>query len=119
MQANSFFHRHYLVDGESLTTHAGAVLTGGVLMLVGIALGTTVALLPVAVAVGFLGFLIFSGGILAHVQSPVKPRELVDSVISLAGAAIAMTFALAAVLFVLAFSVSVAAVLIGCLRTVW
>jgi hypothetical protein len=118
MKASSFFYRHYLVAGESFTTHAGAVLTGGVMMMVGLALATTVTFLPVGLVIALLGLFIFGGGIFAHIQSPVKFRDLLDSTIALAGAAIGMTFALAVLLFLLAMSVSVIVLVAGWLRSV-
>jgi hypothetical protein len=118
MKASSFFHRHYLVAGESFTTHAAAVLTGGVMMIVGLALATTVTFLPVGLVVGLLGLFIFGGGIFAHIQSPVKFRDLLDSTIALAGAAIGMTFTLAVLLFLVAISVSVIVLMVGWLRSV-
>src|SRR5689334_9817559 len=118
MKADSFIARHYLVAGESLTTHAAAVLTGLVMMLVGGAIAMTVALFPVGVVVGLLGLLILGGGIFAHIQSPVTVHEMVDTVISLAGMAIGMTFTLAVVLFLIAMSVSVVWLIAGWLRSV-
>ena len=118
MRASSFFHRHYLVAGESFTTHAAAVLTGGVMMIVGLGLAATVTFLPVGVVVGLLGLFILGGGIFAHIQSPVKFRDLLDSTVALAGAAIAMTFTLAVLLFLVAMSVSVLVLVAGWLRSV-
>lgn len=118
MKPNSFFYRHYLVAGESFTTHAAAVLAGVVMMVVGLALASTVALLPVGVVIGLLGLFIFGGGIFAHIQSPVKFRDLLDTVVSLAGAAIGLTFTLAVVLFLVAFAASVIVLGAGWLKTV-
>jgi hypothetical protein len=118
MKASSFFHRHYLVAGESFTTHAAAVLTGAVMMIVGLALAATVTFLPVGLVVGLLGLFIFGGGVFAHIQSPVKFRDLLDSTVALAGAAIGMTFALAVLLFLVAISVSVIVLMVGWLRSV-
>jgi hypothetical protein len=117
MRASAFFHRHYLVAGESLTTHAAAVLVGAVMIVAGVALAATVAFLPVGVVVGVLGLLILGGGIFAHIQSPVRFKDLADSVIGLAGAAIGLTFTLAVALFLVAFGVSVVVALVGWLRS--
>ena len=117
MNANSFFYRHYLVAGESFTTHAAAVLTGAVMMIAGLALAATVAMFPVGVVVGLLGLFIFGGGVFAHIQRPVKLHDLLDTVVSLAGAAIGMTFTLAVVLFIAAFGVSVIVLIAGWLWT--
>jgi hypothetical protein len=118
MKATTFFHRHYLVAGESFTTHAAAVLVGVTMMLAGLAVTSTVALLPVGIVIGLLGLLIFGGGVFAHIQSPVKFRDLLDTVVSLATVAIGMTFTLAVLLFLVAFSVSVISLIVGWLRTV-
>ncbi len=116
MRANSFFYRHYLAAGESFSTHAAAVLVGAVLMAVGAALVFTVAFLPVGVAIGLLGLLIFGGGVFGHIQSPVKFRDLLDSVVSLSGAAIGMTFALAVMLFLVVVGFGIVAALVEWLR---
>jgi hypothetical protein len=118
MKASAFFHRHYLVAGESLTTHAAAVLVGIALIVVGVALTATVALLPVGVVIGVLGLLILGGGIFAHIQGPVRFSDLADSVIGLAGAAIGLTFTLAVAVFLVAFCASVVVALVGWLRSV-
>ena len=118
MKATSFLYRHYLVDGESLTTHAAAVMIGSVMIVAGVVLVSTVALMPVGVVVGVLGLFILGGGTFAHIQRPVKFRDLVDAVVSLAGAAISITFTLAVLLFVGALGVSAISLIAEWLRTV-
>jgi hypothetical protein len=117
MKADSFIARHYLVAGESVTTHAAAVLIGVVLMAIGAAAAATVALLPVGVVIALLGLLIFGGGIFAHIQSPVTFRDMLDTVVSLAGMAISMTFTLAVALFIAALGVSALWVTVEWLRS--
>jgi len=112
MKANSFINRHYFAGNESLTTHAAAVAVGVAMMIAGLALTATVAFLPVGVVIGILGLLIFGGGIFAHIQRPVKFHDLLDATVSLAGAAIAMTFGLAIALFLVAFSISIIGALV-------
>jgi len=116
MRATAFFHRHYLVAGESVTTHAAAVLVGGLMTVIGVALIATVAFLPVGVVIAFLGLLILGVGVFAHIQRPVKFADMADSVMALAGAAIALTFVLAMALFLIAFVASVVGSLVGWFR---
>ena len=61
---------------------------------------------------------ILGGGTFAHIQRPVKFRDLVDAVVSLAGATISITFTLAVLLFVAALSVSAISLVAEWLRTV-
>jgi hypothetical protein len=103
---------------ESRVFHAAAVLAGLVLMVVGLALMATVSLLPVGVALGLLGLFILGGGLFAHIESPVKIRDMLGAVVSLSGAAIGMTFSLAVALFVVAMSVSVVFLIAGWLRSI-
>jgi hypothetical protein len=119
MKANSFFYRHYFAAGESLSVHAAAVMVGVMMMIAGLVLAATVALLPVGVMVGLLGLFIFGGGVFGHIQRPVRFGDLVDTVLSLAGAAIGMTFTLAVLLFLTAVTVSVVWLSVGWLRNAW
>ena len=48
--------------------HIAALVIGFVLMVVGLALGVTLIMLPVGIAVGMLGFLMFVGGLFAHIE---------------------------------------------------
>jgi hypothetical protein len=48
--------------------HAAAVVLGFVLMVVGLALGVTMIMLPVGVVVGLIGVALFVGGIFARVD---------------------------------------------------
>jgi hypothetical protein len=48
--------------------HAAAVVIGFVMMIVGLALGVTMIMLPVGVVVGLLGVAIFVGGLFAHID---------------------------------------------------
>lgn len=44
-----------------------AIVTGFVLMVVGLALGVTMVMLPVGVVVGMTGFALVAGGLFAHI----------------------------------------------------
>ena len=117
MKAESFVHRHYSADaGESPTGHALAILVGLVMLVVGVVLIAAVVFLPVGIVFALLGVLTLGGGVFGHIQSPLKFSDLLDSIISLAGAAIALTFTLAIAGFLLAFGVSVVVGLVGWLR---
>jgi hypothetical protein len=49
--------------------HAAAVTIGFVMMVVGLALGVTMIMLPVGIVVGLLGVAVFVGGIFARVEN--------------------------------------------------
>jgi hypothetical protein len=48
--------------------HAAVVVLGFVLMVVGLALGVTMIMLPVGVVIGLIGVALFVGGIFARVD---------------------------------------------------
>jgi hypothetical protein len=52
---------------EILLGHVAIAVVGFVMMIVGLAMGVTMVLLPVGVVVGLLGLLIFSGGLFGHI----------------------------------------------------
>lgn len=47
--------------------HVAAVIVGFVLMVVGLALGVTMIMLPIGLGVGLLGFCILLGGLFARI----------------------------------------------------
>jgi hypothetical protein len=51
-----------------LFEHAAAVVLGFVMMVVGLALGVTMIMLPVGLVVGLLGVAIFLGGLFARID---------------------------------------------------
>ena len=59
-------HGTRLVAG--LFGHVAALIIGFVFMVVGLALGVTLIMLPVGIVVGMLGFLMFVGGLFAHIE---------------------------------------------------
>jgi hypothetical protein len=108
MSVQSFVRRHYSPDvGESPIGHAAAVLAGLTLVAIGGGLIASVVFIPVGVTLGVLGLLILGGGVFAHIQSPLKFSELMDAVVGLAGAAIALTFVIAAAAMVIGLGVAV------------
>jgi predicted CXXCH cytochrome family protein len=115
--AHTFVHDHYSLDaGESPTGHAAAILGGLVLMTAGLGLVYTVALLPVGLVVGLLGLFIFVAGVFGHIRSPLKPNDLMETIVSLAGMAVGLTFTLAIATFVVGFAVTVVMLLFGLVR---
>src|SRR5437870_3365950 len=108
MKAHTFIHDHYSLDGgESPTGHAAGILGGLALMAAGVGLVFTVALLPVGVVVGLLGLFIFGAGVFGHISKPLKIKDLMETIVSLAGMAIGLTLALAIAVFVAGFVATV------------
>lgn len=114
MKIQAFIHQHYSPEvGESPIGHAAAVVAGLALMTAGAALLATIVWIPQGTVIGLLGLLILSGGVFAHIQSPLEFNDLADAVVKLTGAAIAMTFGLAVAAIVVGFTVTVIVNLIG------
>jgi hypothetical protein len=114
MKAHAFVHDHYSAEaGESPVGHALSVLAGLAMMGVGVGLLFTVALLPVGVVVGLLGLFVFGAGVLGHIASPLRFKELMETIVSLTGMAIGMTITLAIATFVAGFAVTVFILLFG------
>jgi hypothetical protein len=119
MKAHTFVPDHYSPDvGESPTGHAMATLGGLVLMAAGVGLVFTVAMLPVGVVVGLLGLLIFGAGVYGHISRPLKMKDLMETIVSLAGMAIGLTFTLAIAAFVTGFAFTVLVLLFGLIKNV-
>ena len=55
----------------------------------------SVALIPVGIVFAALGCMLLGVGIFAHIGSPFKLTDLLDAIVGLTGAAIALTFSLA------------------------
>ena len=53
---------------ENLMGHFAIAVVGFVMMIVGLAMGVTMVLLPIGVVVGLLGLLIFIGGLFGHID---------------------------------------------------
>ena len=68
MTVHTLSTRHIIGLIGSFFGHVAAVVVGFILMVVGLALGVTMIMLPVGLAVGMLGFLIFIGGLFAHID---------------------------------------------------
>lgn len=52
---------------ESILGHIAAVVVGFILMVVGLAMGVTMVLLPIGLVVGFSGLALFIGGLLVRI----------------------------------------------------
>ena len=65
VHTNIWNHR-WIKTTESLLGHVLAVVVGFVMMVVGLALGVTMIMLPVGIVVGLAGAAIFVGGLFAH-----------------------------------------------------
>ena len=60
--------RHLWSGVEGFFEHAAAVVLGFVLMVIGLALGVTMIMLPVGVVIGLIGVALFVGGIFARID---------------------------------------------------
>ena len=119
MRVQAFLYRHYSsAVGESPAGHAIAIVLGGLMMAVGVALAVSIVFVPVGVVLGVLGFLVCLEGVFAHIERPLKLRDLVDAVIGLTGAAIAVTFVLAILFFLVSFGAGTFAGVLDWLRQV-
>jgi hypothetical protein len=68
MSNNHPLIRHLVERGEQFLGHTLAVALGFVLMIVGLAMGVTMVLLPLGVPVGLVGLLIFVWGLTGHIR---------------------------------------------------
>jgi len=66
MSAHTFAPLHVTSIVGVFLGHALAIVVGFVLMVIGLALGVTMIMLPVGLVVGLLGFAIFVAGLFAH-----------------------------------------------------
>jgi hypothetical protein len=58
--------RKLVEKGEVVALHVGAIIVGFVMMVVGLAMGVTMVLLPVGIVIGFAGVLVFVWGFLGY-----------------------------------------------------
>ena len=68
MTDTHFWDRTWVKTTEYFLGHVAAVIIGFLMMVVGLALGVTMIMLPVGVVVGLLGAAIFVGGLFATVD---------------------------------------------------
>jgi hypothetical protein len=60
--------RSWITAIESFLGHVAAVIIGFVMMVVGLALGVTMIMLPVGIVVGLLGVAVFVAGLFARLD---------------------------------------------------
>jgi len=108
MTVQHFIHSHYSsAVGESPAGHAVAVLAGLALIATGAGLVVSIVFLPAGIAIGALGVLILGAGLFAHIMSPLTLSDLMDTMVGLSGAAIALTIAIAVAAVAAGFSITV------------
>ncbi len=119
MSVHTFFHRHYSSQvGESPGAHGMAMAAGAAMMAIGLGLMLSVVFLPVGVVIGLIGLFVFLAGAFAHIERPLRLRNVLDALVGFAGAAIGMTFALAVVFFLVTFGAGTFAGIFEWLRRV-
>jgi hypothetical protein len=64
-----FWHRPWVEASENVLAHLAAIVIGFAMMVIGLALGVTMIMLPVGLVVGLLGAAMFVGGFFAHISS--------------------------------------------------
>jgi hypothetical protein len=95
MRAHAFLHHHFSpLAGESPVGHAAAIVVGLTLALIGAMLIASVVVIPVGIVFVVLGLMLLGVGVFAHIASPFKLNDLLDTIVGLTGAAIATTFSL-------------------------
>jgi hypothetical protein len=62
--------RHVLTMTGHLLGHVAAVVLGFVLIIVGLAMGVTMVLLPAGIVIGLLGVALVVGGVFARITPP-------------------------------------------------
>ena len=65
--AQGLLHHPWIRTAESVLGHIGAVVVGFIFMVVGLALGVTMIMLPVGIVVGLIGAAMFVGGLFARI----------------------------------------------------
>jgi len=66
--ANVTASRHFWSGVAGFFEHAAAVVLGFVLMVVGLALGVTMIMLPVGIVIGLIGVALFVAGAFARID---------------------------------------------------
>ena len=62
--------RHFLAMAGHFFGHVTAVVLGFVLIIVGLAMGVTMVLLPVGIDIGLIGVALVVGGVFARITPP-------------------------------------------------
>lgn len=64
---HALLHHPWIRTAESVLGHIGAVVLGFILMVVGLALGVTLIMLPAGIVIGLIGAAMFVGGLFARI----------------------------------------------------
>src|SRR5262249_16618639 len=70
-QWDEWWRRPWVRTTESVLVHIVALVVGFVMMIVGLALGVTMIMLPAGIVIGLLGVAIFVGGLFARINQKV------------------------------------------------
>jgi hypothetical protein len=62
--------RHFLTMAGHFVGHVTAVVLGFVLIIVGLAMGVTIVLLPAGIVIGLIGVALIVGGVFARITPP-------------------------------------------------
>ena len=62
--------RHFLTMTGHFLGHVAAVVLGFVLIIVGLAMGVTMVLLPAGIVIGLIGVALVVGGVFARITPP-------------------------------------------------
>jgi len=65
--AHAFLHHPWIRTAENVLGHIAAVVIGFILMVVGLALGVTMIMLPAGIVIGLIGAAMFVGGLFARI----------------------------------------------------
>jgi hypothetical protein len=72
-QTAKWWHRRWVRNTESVLWRIGAIVVGFVMMVVGLALGVTMIMLPLGLVVGLIGVTVFLSGLFAHMNPDAEP----------------------------------------------
>ena len=66
---NTSTHHPWLIVTESVFGHLAAIVVGVIMMIVGLALGVTIVMLPAGLVIGLIGAAVFVAGIFGHIHA--------------------------------------------------
>jgi hypothetical protein len=67
-QVVHWWNRNWIKKTEYLFAHAAAIVAGAIMMVIGLALGVTMIMLPVGIVIGLAGVAMFVGGLFARID---------------------------------------------------
>jgi hypothetical protein len=74
-RAVSWWDHRWVIAAGNVLGHLAAIIIGFVMMMVGLALGVTMIMLPVGVVIGLLGVAVFIAGIFGRFVLESSSRE--------------------------------------------